>query len=122
MSIENYKAALLHTLTLVETDLTSIAKKDETTGDWVVTPDTDMIEADENSEADAYEGTEERQATLGELEVTYRNVVRALEKIDSGTFGTCEICNELIESDRLEVLPAARTCKAHRDEEQSLTL
>jgi DnaK suppressor protein len=120
MSIENYKVALLRALTQIEADLADIATKDEVTGDWVVTPDTDMSEADENAEADAYEETDERQSTLDELEVTYRNVVRALEKIDSGTFGACEICNEPVEADRLEVLPAARTCKAHRDEERAL--
>ncbi len=123
MSMEQYKTKLQAALTQIETDLSSIAIKDETTGDWVTRPDTSELgESDENYEADAVEETSARDATVAELETTYRNIVRALENIDAGTYGTCEICAAPIESDRLDFAPAARTCKAHRDDERTLAL
>ena len=59
---------------------------------------------------------------MSQLEVMFRNCNRALEKLESGTFGTCEVCGELIEENRLLILPTARTCVAHIDEERTLTL
>ena len=39
-----------------------------------------------------------------------REVVTALQKIDDGSFGTCERCSEPIAEKRLEALPFARYC------------
>ena len=39
-----------------------------------------------------------------------RDVVAALQKIDSGSFGDCERCGESIAEKRLEALPFARYC------------
>jgi DnaK suppressor protein len=39
-----------------------------------------------------------------------RDVVSALQKIDDGSFGTCERCSEDISEKRLEALPFARYC------------
>src|SRR5206468_10175347 len=39
-----------------------------------------------------------------------RDVVSALQKIDDGSFGTCERCGELISDKRLDALPFARYC------------
>ncbi|MBU2696153.1 TraR/DksA C4-type zinc finger protein [Nocardioides sp. WV_118_6] len=36
----------------------------------------------------------------------------ALERLDAGTYGTCERCGRPIAAARLEVKPAARTCVA----------
>jgi RNA polymerase-binding transcription factor DksA len=117
-----FKATLEAELSRITTDLSSIATLEPESGDWVVHPEVAQAETDENSEADAYEETEERQAILGELETAYRNIKRALEKINNDTFGVCEICGLDIEPERLEFLPTARTCKAHRDDERTLSL
>ncbi len=37
-------------------------------------------------------------------------VERAIEKIDNGTYGLCEICNTRIPTERLQVLPFATQC------------
>jgi RNA polymerase-binding protein DksA len=37
-------------------------------------------------------------------------VERALEKIDNGTYGSCEMCNKIINADRLQFLPFATLC------------
>ena len=39
-----------------------------------------------------------------------RDVVSALQKIEDGSFGTCERCGEPIVEKRLEALPFARHC------------
>jgi DnaK suppressor protein len=39
-----------------------------------------------------------------------RDVVSALQRIDEGSFGTCERCGETISEKRLEALPFARHC------------
>ena len=89
--------------------------------DWIATPeDVCVQEADPNVGADRAEEWLERTATLGALETRYNSINRALEKIEGGTFGTCEICGVAIEEDRLDANPAARTCKAHINDEQDL--
>lgn len=39
-----------------------------------------------------------------------RDVVSALQRIENGSFGTCERCGEVISDKRLEALPFARCC------------
>jgi DnaK suppressor protein len=39
-----------------------------------------------------------------------RDVVSALQRIDDGSFGSCERCGEAISDKRLEALPFARFC------------
>ena len=39
-----------------------------------------------------------------------RDVVAALQKIDDGSFGSCERCGETIGDKRLDALPFARYC------------
>ena len=39
-------------------------------------------------------------------------VERAIEKIDTGTYGKCEVCNKTIGADRLQFLPFATLCIA----------
>jgi len=41
---------------------------------------------------------------------TMEQIDAALEKIDGGTYGTCESCEEPIPHDRIEVLPFAPLC------------
>lgn len=37
-------------------------------------------------------------------------VESALEKIENGTYGSCDICNNLIDEERLEILPETGLC------------
>lgn len=118
-----YTEALEALRATVRADLEQIAVENPTTGDWEVRPDTTVHdEADENALADNAEEADLRVATLNELETRYRNITRALEKIADGTYGICELSGEPIEHDRLMANPAARTCKAHMNEETQLPL
>jgi RNA polymerase-binding transcription factor DksA len=114
---------LTRELSAITGELASIATHNDVTGDWEAIPEHhEGGEADENVGADVVESWNERHATVAALEVRFRNVKRALEKIDGGTYGICEISGEPIEADRLAANPAARTCKTHMHEELQLPL
>ncbi len=120
---EEYRAKLEALRATILTELESIAVQNNETGDWeVIVDNTEQSEADENSEADAAEDLGTRTAILAELETTYRNIERALQKLLIGTYGRCEICEAAIDSSRLLILPSARTCSIHFEEEATLPL
>lgn len=106
--------------TLTE-ELSSLALYRPDTDDWELRLDhADSDGADENAQSDAAEAAEEDAATLALLETQYRAVVRALKKVDAGTYGQCEVCGTPIEAARLNINPAARTCIADRENEGTL--
>lgn len=120
---EQFKNTLIDLKTQLTNELSTIAAYNKKTGDWEVRMDDVVIgESDSNAAADFDEEADERIATLSELETRYRNVLRALDKIETGTFGICEVSGETIEMERLEANPAARTCISHREEEYDLPL
>ncbi len=47
---------------------------------------------------------------------TIKQIDNALKRLDNGTFGLCEVCNEEIEKDRLEVIPYTTLCIKHAKE------
>ena len=49
-------------------------------------------------------------AAHDQLQVTRADVVRALKKLDEGTYGACDVCGEPIAPERLEALPWAVRC------------
>lgn len=120
---EEFKHQLEIALAKITTELETIATKNSESGDWVAVPVAgDLGNADENVEADVVEEWNERRALLAQLEIRYRNIVRALEKIENGTFGVCEISGQPIEKERLHANPAARTNLANIDREKELPL
>lgn len=88
--------------------------------DWEVTP----LPAEEtvfrDEAGDKLEEMEEREEIELTLEQRLREVRAALQRLQTQTFGRCELGGEIIEEERLLVNPAARTCKAHRNEEKNL--
>lgn len=63
--------------------------------------------------ADSSQVTAERgenEALVNELRNALAEVERALEKVEAGTYGTCEKCGNQISPARLEAKPAVRTC------------
>ena len=41
------------------------------------------------------------------------DVEHALQRLDEGTYGTCEVCGQAIAEARLEAMPATRFCIEH---------
>lgn len=104
---------------LLEEELGYIGEKNQQ-GSYTAKPaDTDEV-GFRDEVADRLEELDERIATEGELEIRYRSVLRALDKLENNTYGLCEVCSMAIEHERLEANPAARTCKAHLDGEKAL--
>ncbi len=118
-----YKKRLEANLTNIIGELKTLGEHNPITDDWVPTlGEHSKSEPDTNIEADVLEEGEVRESTLTALEIEYRDIKRALHKIEVGTFGVCEISGEVIEEDRLDFKPTARTCKAHMGEEGQLPL
>ena len=121
INISEAKIRLQELLTRLTEELRGLGIHNPDSDDWE-TSALASTEADDSLVADANETADEQIAILAELETRYRNVVRALSKIEAGTYGVCEVSRETIEPDRLEANPAARTCKAHMNEEMDLPL
>src|SRR5436190_1619531 len=75
--------------------------------------DDDRDRADETEVADDIEKLESDTAVSGHLEIRLLEVKEALQKIEDGKYGLCNVCDNIIEVDRLEANPAAMTCKLH---------
>ncbi len=66
--------------------------------------------------ADSSQVTAERGETerlTNTLQETLDEVQHALAKLDEGSYGRCEECEEPIAAARLEAMPAARFCITH---------
>jgi DnaK suppressor protein len=62
----------------------------------------------DSSQVTAERGEAERLAT--ELREALDEVDAALQRLEDGTYGTCEVCGKPIGAARLEAMPAARLC------------
>lgn len=113
MNVKIYKTKLEEEKKLLEDELGELGKVDKT-GDWEATPEEEMNKQevpDEGDMAERAEDYEERSIKLNTLEIRLADINKALGKIEAGKYGICEICGKEIEEDRLEVNPAAITCK-----------
>ena len=81
-------------------------------GEWEGSSESEGAEADANDAADNIETLVKNVPLVGELEIRYREVCDALERIEKGKYGKCAECGEDIPFDRLEANPAAKTCVA----------
>jgi RNA polymerase-binding transcription factor DksA len=50
---------------------------------------------------------------LSRVEEELADVGRALERLDDGTYGTCEACGAALPDEQLAAQPAARRCSEH---------
>ncbi|MDO8620314.1 MAG: TraR/DksA C4-type zinc finger protein [bacterium] len=110
----NFKDKLLAEKTLVEKELSTVARKNpENPGDFEPVPDTDERPAERDEVADKLESFEENIAITRQLEARLGEINSALDALQSGTYGKCSVCENDIEIERLEANPSATTCKAH---------
>ncbi len=75
------------------------------------------LSALDQHQADLGTETFEREKDLSileQVEAELSDVERALQRLDDGTYGTCEACGESIGDERPEALPAARFCITHQ--------
>ena len=124
MNLELLKQKLEEEKANLTSELSSFALKDkDVPGDWDAVREDDPSNSNtSDTVAEELEDMSERKATEKPLEERLAKVNLALDKITEGKYGFCEINGEPIEEDRLEANPAARTCKEHMEEEDSLPL
>lgn len=73
-----------------------------------------------NEGADNFGKTMSIHVTSNEMDIL-RQVLRALEKIDEGTYGVCDVTGEAISRKRLEAVPyATMTLRAQEKSEKGL--
>jgi RNA polymerase-binding transcription factor DksA len=125
LNLKHFKEKLEEERGLLEKELNSIGVKNPDSSDeWEATErEMDVMTpmADPDEAADKIEEYDENRAIVDELEIRYKAIKLALAKIEEGAYGTCEVGGEPIEEERLQVNPAARTCKKHLDKEDTLT-
>ena len=115
--VEHYKEILEAEAKNLEMELATVGRKNpDNKTDWEATEKMDIDPADDDEVADSIEEYENNKGILNQLEMRLKEVNLALEKIEKGTYGICEVSGEPIEEDRLEANPAAKTCKAHMND------
>lgn len=114
---QHWQAKLEKEKATLEADLAEVARVNPARpSDWETTPVPGEDDPEMHDEvADFLEDLEERQATEKQLEGRLHQVRAALDRLQTSTFGTCQVCGQAIETERLEINPAATTCKDHRD-------
>ncbi len=115
MNTAHFKTLLEEEKTKLVSELNDMGTQDpHNPGHWLITKPADEENGpDVNDNADIDEEMDARSAEASQLETRLAEVTAALERIEGGTYGVCEISGEAIEEDRLEANPAARTCKNH---------
>ena len=75
------------------------------------------LSANERHPAEEATETLERErdvSILQRLENEMNEVQAALDRLEEGTYGRCEICGRPIGDERLEAVPATRYCVEHQ--------
>ena len=111
LDINFYKQKLLEERATLEKELGHIAEQNpDNPADWEPKPeDIPQTTADAGEMADRLGEFGERQSAEINLEVRLNNVKHALERIEEGTYGICEVSKKPIPEERLQANPAATT-------------
>jgi len=94
--------------------LRDIGKLNPETNEWEAIPEErSSRDSDQNDMADRFEDFEGRSIMIKALEARLNNILSALKELGRDSFGKCKVCKKDIEIARMEVNPAAKTCKKH---------
>ncbi len=111
---EYFKAKLLAEKKELEEELAEVAQKEPGQGWSPSSGALDIDSADDNEVADKFEEYEGNKGVMEKLEKQLEEVENALSKIEKGTYGICETCQQPIERDRLEANPSAKDSIKHK--------
>ncbi len=113
--LQHFREKLIQEKTLLESELASVGKVNpENSIDWKATSGSiETDSADENEVADKFEELEENEIIIDKLEPQYIDVISALERIEKGVYGMCELCSKPIEKERLEANASSKKCMEH---------
>lgn len=107
-TLQNLKDTLLKDKLKIEEELNRIGKKDLESGNY--TPKFNEIGEDQDENASEVEEYTDNLALENSLEKQLKDILEALEKIDSPNYGKCSICNNDIPKERLMAYPSAKNC------------
>lgn len=114
IDIQHFKTLLENEKKILERDLEEIGRKVDPSGVvWDSATREGEDTADRDDVASSIESFDNNESTILVLETQLHEVNHALEKIEKGNYGICEVSGEQIEQDRLEANPSARTSKKH---------
>ncbi len=114
IDIQHFKTLLEKEKETLENGLGQIGQKTDSSGVvWDSKSSEDSATTDRDDVASSIEAFDNNESTILVLETQLHEVNHALEKIENGTYGICEVSGEPIETDRLEANPSARTSKKH---------
>jgi RNA polymerase-binding transcription factor DksA len=114
--MEELRAALEREKIELEEELASHGRVQSETGDWQGSSEGFMGEtSDPLDVADQIEELATNVPLVEELELRHTDVSEAIEKMDEGIYGICEVSNEPIPMERLKANPAARTTLEHSE-------
>ena len=114
--ISHFKKKLLDEKERLEKELSSLGHiNSDNPNDWE-SDGGDIVQerdTDPNLKADNFEEADNRSAILNLLETQLVDVNNALDKIETGKYGICEVSGENISEERLEANPSSRNCENH---------
>ncbi|MDQ5912558.1 MAG: hypothetical protein QG568_773 [Patescibacteria group bacterium] len=114
IDIQHFKTLLENEKNTLEKDLGQIGRKSDPSGVvWDSISQENEEPTDRDDVASSIETFDNNESAILVLETQLHEVNHALEKIEKGTYGICEVSGEEIEVERLEANPSARTCKSH---------
>jgi RNA polymerase-binding transcription factor DksA len=92
--------------------LTSLSDRRDDPGERLTETAANRSQADDDLAAEV--GGRETEASVDELIDTHvHDIDRALERVAQGTWGTCSVCGEAIDDERLRARPETDTCRQH---------
>jgi DnaK suppressor protein len=109
--LEELRGALAAEKDAVEEEMAAHGKQSGTT--WTGSSESEGEEADPIDAADNIEELTVNVPLVANLGKRRKDIDDALDKMEKGTYGLCEVDKEPISFDRLEADPAARTCIKH---------
>src|SRR3989344_5704947 len=114
MKLKHFKQSLEAEKVRLESEMSSVGRRNPSVpGDWESIPSETGMESDLADQADIVMSRDSNTAILADLEARYDTILSALKRIESGSYGKCEVCGDKIEDARLEADPSATTCTKH---------
>ena len=106
--LEYFKGKLLEEKKELEQELGEVAKNEPGQGWEATSGEMEVDTADDNEVADKLEEYETNKGVIDKLQKQLSEVDAALERIENGTYGICEVTKKPIDRNRLEANPSAR--------------
>lgn len=115
LDLNYFKQKLEEERQRLETELGKVGRRNPSNpNDWEPSFDDINDQAQSQDEmADKFEEMEQTLAIQSAYENRYNTVKAALERMESGKFGQCNICGKDISIERLEADPTSATCGQH---------